>query len=28
VAHAIVFLMTNPYMSGHTLIIDGGIVAT
>jgi NAD(P)-dependent dehydrogenase (short-subunit alcohol dehydrogenase family) len=28
IAHAIVFLMTNPYMSGHTLIIDGGAVAT
>jgi NAD(P)-dependent dehydrogenase (short-subunit alcohol dehydrogenase family) len=28
VAHAIIFLMTNPYMDGHTLIIDGGIGAT
>jgi NAD(P)-dependent dehydrogenase (short-subunit alcohol dehydrogenase family) len=28
VAHAIMFLMTNPYMDGHTLIIDGGIGAT
>jgi NAD(P)-dependent dehydrogenase (short-subunit alcohol dehydrogenase family) len=27
IAHAIVFLMTNPYMTGHTLIIDGGLVA-
>jgi len=27
IAHGIVFLMTNPYMTGHTLIIDGGIVA-
>ncbi len=27
IAHAIVFLMTNPYMTGHTLIIDGGSVA-
>ncbi len=28
IAHAIVFLMTNPYMSGHSLVIDGGAVAT
>src|SRR5262249_10498671 len=27
IAQAIVFLMTNPYMTGHTLIIDGGLVA-
>jgi len=27
VAQAIVFLMTNPYMTGHTLVIDGGLVA-
>jgi NAD(P)-dependent dehydrogenase (short-subunit alcohol dehydrogenase family) len=27
IAHAIVFLMTNPYMTGHTLVIDGGLVA-
>jgi NAD(P)-dependent dehydrogenase (short-subunit alcohol dehydrogenase family) len=27
IAHAIVFLMTNPYMTGHSLIIDGGLVA-
>jgi len=24
IAQAFVFLMTNPYMTGHTLIIDGG----
>jgi len=28
IAQAIVFLMTNPYVTGHTLIIDGGYVAT
>lgn len=28
IAHAIVFLMTNPYMTGHTLIVDGGLVVT
>jgi NAD(P)-dependent dehydrogenase (short-subunit alcohol dehydrogenase family) len=28
IAEAIVFLMTNRYMAGHTLIIDGGGVAT
>ena len=27
IAHGIVFLMTNPYVTGHTLIIDGGAVA-
>ena len=27
VAHAIVFLMTNPYMTGHTLVVDGGFLA-
>lgn len=27
VAMAILFLMTNPYMTGHTLIIDGGYSA-
>jgi NAD(P)-dependent dehydrogenase (short-subunit alcohol dehydrogenase family) len=27
IAHAILFLMTNPYMTGHTLVIDGGSVA-
>jgi NAD(P)-dependent dehydrogenase (short-subunit alcohol dehydrogenase family) len=28
VAEAIVFLMTNPYMTGHNLVIDGGLTAT
>jgi NAD(P)-dependent dehydrogenase (short-subunit alcohol dehydrogenase family) len=28
IAQAILFLMTNPYVAGHTLIIDGGYVAT
>ncbi|WP_437853498.1 SDR family oxidoreductase [Sorangium sp. So ce363] len=27
IAHAIEFLMTNPYMTGHTLTVDGGFVA-
>ncbi|WP_437730091.1 SDR family oxidoreductase [Sorangium sp. So ce1335] len=27
IAHAIEFLMTNPYMTGHTLTVDGGLVA-
>lgn len=27
IAQAIVFLMTNPYMAGHTLVIDGGYLA-
>jgi NAD(P)-dependent dehydrogenase (short-subunit alcohol dehydrogenase family) len=27
-AHAIVFLMTNPYVTGHTLIVDGGLLAS
>jgi NAD(P)-dependent dehydrogenase (short-subunit alcohol dehydrogenase family) len=27
IAQAILFLMTNPYVTGHTLIIDGGYVA-
>ncbi|QYA11927.1 SDR family oxidoreductase [Rhizobium sp. AB2/73] len=26
VANAILFLMTNPYMTGHTLNVDGGFV--
>jgi NAD(P)-dependent dehydrogenase (short-subunit alcohol dehydrogenase family) len=26
-SHAIVFLMTNPYVTGHNLIVDGGLVA-
>lgn len=28
IAHAMLFLMTNPYMTGHTLFVDGGLVAT
>jgi NAD(P)-dependent dehydrogenase (short-subunit alcohol dehydrogenase family) len=28
IAHGIVFLMTNPYMTGHTLVMDGGITGT
>ena len=28
IARAIVFLLTNPYVTGHTLIIDGGYLAT
>jgi NAD(P)-dependent dehydrogenase (short-subunit alcohol dehydrogenase family) len=28
IAQAILFLMTNPYVTGQTLIIDGGYVAT
>jgi len=28
IAAAILFLMTNPYMTGHTLVIDGGLVLT
>jgi NAD(P)-dependent dehydrogenase (short-subunit alcohol dehydrogenase family) len=27
IAEGIVFLMTNPYMTGHTLVIDGGATA-
>ena len=27
IADAILFLMMNPYMSGHTLVIDGGATA-
>ncbi|KYG09337.1 hypothetical protein BE21_01630 [Sorangium cellulosum] len=27
IAHASEFLMTNPYMTGHTLTVDGGFVA-
>jgi NAD(P)-dependent dehydrogenase (short-subunit alcohol dehydrogenase family) len=27
-AHAILFLMTNPYVTGHTLIVDGGLLAS
>jgi NAD(P)-dependent dehydrogenase (short-subunit alcohol dehydrogenase family) len=28
VANAIMFLMTNPYMTGHTLVVDGGYLLT
>jgi NAD(P)-dependent dehydrogenase (short-subunit alcohol dehydrogenase family) len=28
IAEAVVFLMTNPYMTGHNLVIDGGLTAT
>jgi len=28
IAEAIVFLMNNPYMTGHNLVIDGGLTAT
>jgi NAD(P)-dependent dehydrogenase (short-subunit alcohol dehydrogenase family) len=28
IADAILFLMTNPYMTGHTLTVDGGFVIT
>jgi NAD(P)-dependent dehydrogenase (short-subunit alcohol dehydrogenase family) len=28
IAAAILFLMANPYMTGHTLVIDGGATAT
>lgn len=27
IADAVQFLMTNPYMTGHTLIVDGGLTA-
>jgi NAD(P)-dependent dehydrogenase (short-subunit alcohol dehydrogenase family) len=27
IADAAMFLMTNPYMTGHNLVIDGGLVA-
>lgn len=27
IADAILFLMTNPYMTGHDLVIDGGLVS-
>ncbi|WP_049768638.1 SDR family oxidoreductase [Anaeromyxobacter sp. Fw109-5] len=27
IAHAIVFLMTNRYVTGHTLVVDGGLLA-
>jgi NAD(P)-dependent dehydrogenase (short-subunit alcohol dehydrogenase family) len=28
IAQAILFLMTNPYVTGHTLVIDGGYLTT
>jgi NAD(P)-dependent dehydrogenase (short-subunit alcohol dehydrogenase family) len=28
IAEAFVFLMCNPYMTGHDLVVDGGLVAT
>jgi NAD(P)-dependent dehydrogenase (short-subunit alcohol dehydrogenase family) len=28
IAEAIVFLMNNPYMTGHNLVIDGGLTVT
>jgi NAD(P)-dependent dehydrogenase (short-subunit alcohol dehydrogenase family) len=28
IAHAILFLMTNSYMTGHVLFVDGGLVVT
>jgi NAD(P)-dependent dehydrogenase (short-subunit alcohol dehydrogenase family) len=28
IAHAVIFLMTNPYVTAHTLNIDGGLLAT
>jgi len=28
IAQGIVFLLTNPYVTGHTLVIDGGLIAT
>jgi NAD(P)-dependent dehydrogenase (short-subunit alcohol dehydrogenase family) len=28
IAEAIIFLLHNPYMSGHNLVIDGGLTAT
>jgi NAD(P)-dependent dehydrogenase (short-subunit alcohol dehydrogenase family) len=27
IAHALLFLMTNPYITGQNLIVDGGLVA-
>jgi NAD(P)-dependent dehydrogenase (short-subunit alcohol dehydrogenase family) len=27
IAHAMLFLMTNPYMTGQNLVVDGGLVA-
>jgi NAD(P)-dependent dehydrogenase (short-subunit alcohol dehydrogenase family) len=28
IASAAIFLMTNPYVTGHNLVVDGGLVAT
>ncbi|WP_394826348.1 SDR family oxidoreductase [Pendulispora albinea] len=28
IAEGIVFLMTNPYVTGHTLVLDGGLLAS
>jgi NAD(P)-dependent dehydrogenase (short-subunit alcohol dehydrogenase family) len=28
IAHAILFLIANPYVTAHTLVVDGGYVAT
>lgn len=28
IAHAILFLLSNPYVTGHTLVVDGGLLAT
>jgi NAD(P)-dependent dehydrogenase (short-subunit alcohol dehydrogenase family) len=28
IAGAAIFLMTNPYVTGHNLVVDGGLVAT
>lgn len=28
IAHAILFLMTNPYVTGHDLVVDGGFVSS
>lgn len=27
-AEAIVFLMMNPYVTGHTLVVDGGLTVS
>jgi NAD(P)-dependent dehydrogenase (short-subunit alcohol dehydrogenase family) len=26
IAHAVAFLITNPYVTGHTLVVDGGLL--